>query len=183
MSSNRPTITTFGCRLNIWESEVIRKHATDAYLNNTVIFNTCAVTSEAEKQARQAIRKIKREQPDKQIIVTGCAAQINPEKWNAMSEVDCVIGNHEKLLADSWQRLRNNQLSGIEVTNISKVKETASHMIDSFEEHTRGFLQIQQGCNHRCSFCIIPFGRGQSRSVAAGQIVKSVRKLSENGIK
>ena len=183
MSSNRPTIKTFGCRLNIWESELIRKHATDAYLNNTVIFNTCAVTSEAEKQARQSIRKIKREQPDKQIIVTGCAAQINPEKWNTMSEVDCVIGNHEKLLADSWQRLRINQLSGIEVTDISKVRETASHMIDSFEEHTRGFLQIQQGCNHRCSFCIIPYGRGQSRSVAAGQIVKSVRKLSENGIK
>lgn len=183
MTSNRPTISTFGCRLNIWESELIRQHATHASLNNTVIFNTCAVTSEAEKQARQAIRKAKREQPEKQIIVTGCAAQINPEKWLEMAEVDHVIGNHEKLLQDSWQRLKTNQLSDMEVTDISEITETAAHMIDSFEEHTRGFLQIQQGCNHRCSFCIIPYGRGPSRSIAAGQVVESVRALCANGTK
>ena len=110
MSPNRPIIKTFGCRLNIWESEVVSQHATNACLNNTIIFNTCAVTSEAEKQARQSIRKIRREQPDKQIIVTGCAAQINPEKWLEMVEVDHVIGNHEKLQMASWQRLKNNQL-------------------------------------------------------------------------
>ena len=183
MTSNRPTISTFGCRLNIWESELIRQYATDASLNNTVIFNTCAVTSEAEKQARQAIRKTKREQPEKQIIVTGCAAQINPEKWLQMTEVDHVIGNHEKLLEDSWQRLKNTELLPMEVSDISEIRETAAHMIDSFEEHTRGFLQIQQGCNHRCSFCIIPYGRGQSRSVAAGQVVESVRTLCANGTK
>ena len=183
MTSNRPTISTFGCRLNIWESELIRKHATDVSLNNTVIFNTCAVTSEAEKQARQAIRKAKREQPEKQIVVTGCAAQINPEKWLQMAEVDYVIGNHEKLLQESWQRLKNERLTDLEVRDISEIKQTAFHMIDSFDEHTRGFLQIQQGCNHRCSFCIIPYGRGPSRSVAAGEVVESVRKLCMTGTK
>ena len=183
MTSNRPKISSFGCRLNIWESEVIRKHATHASLNNTVIFNTCAVTSEAEKQARQAIRKVKREQPGKQIVVTGCAAQINPEKWLQMAEVDYVIGNHEKLLQESWERLKNEQLTDLEVRDISEIRETAVHMIESFDEHTRGFLQIQQGCNHRCSFCIIPYGRGPSRSVAAGEVVKSVRKLCANGTK
>ena len=183
MVSNRPNITTFGCRLNIWESELIRKHATDACLNDTVIFNTCAVTAEAEKQARQSIRKMRKEQPDKQIIVTGCAAQINPKKWLEMAEVDFVIGNHEKLQIESWQRLKDKQLSALEVSDISKIKKTASHMIDSFEEHTRGFLQIQQGCDHRCTFCIIPYGRGQSRSVAAGQVVENVRKLFQKGIK
>ena len=182
MSPNRPIIKTFGCRLNIWESEVISQHATNACLNNTIIFNTCAVTSEAEKQARQSIRKMRREEPDKQIIVTGCAAQINPEKWLEMVEVDHVIGNHEKLQMASWQRLKNNQLEAMEVSDISKITKTAPHMIDSFTEHTRSFLQIQQGCNHRCTFCIIPFGRGQSRSVAAGQVVKNVQKLYQNGI-
>ena len=125
MVSNRPNITTFGCRLNIWESELIRKHATDACLNNTVIFNTCAVTAEAEKQARQSIRKMRKEQPDKQIIVTGCAAQINPKKWLEMAEVDFVIGNHEKLEIESWQRLKDKQLSALEVSDISKIKISA----------------------------------------------------------
>ena len=183
MAPNRPTIVTFGCRLNIWESELIRQHAIDASLNNTVIFNTCAVTSEAEKQARKSIRKIRREQPFAQIIVTGCAAQIDPEKWLHMNEVDHVIGNYEKLQTESWQQLRNKHLSAMEVGDISKIKKTASHMIDSFEEHTRGFLQIQQGCNHRCTFCIIPYGRGQSRSVSAGQVVESAKKLYQKGMK
>ena len=183
MTSNRPKITTFGCRINIWESEVIRQRATQASLNNTAIFNTCAVTSEAEKQAKQAIRKSKREQPERQIIVTGCAAQINPEKWLDMTEVDHVIGNHEKLLLDSWQRLKNDQLLNMEVKDIFEITETAAHMIEGFEEHTRGFLQVQQGCNHRCSFCIIPYGRGPSRSIAAGQVVESVRTLCANGTK
>lgn len=183
MAPNRPTITTFGCRLNIWESELIRQHATDVCLNDIVIFNTCAVTSEAEKQARKAIRKIKREHPEKQVVVTGCAAQIDPDKWLEMVEVDHVVGNQEKLQIESWQRLKNKQLSVMEVSDISAVRTTVSHMIDSFEEHTRGFLQIQQGCNHRCTFCIIPFGRGQSRSVAAGQVVENVKKLYQKGIK
>ena len=183
MARNHPTITTFGCRLNIWESELIRQHATDACLHNVVIFNTCAVTSEAEKQARKAIRKIRREHPEKQIVVTGCAAQIDPDKWDKMVEVDYVIGNQEKLQIESWQRLKNKQLSVMEVSDISSIRKTVSHMIDSFEEHTRGFLQIQQGCNHRCTFCIIPYGRGQSRSVAAGQVVENVKKLYQKGIK
>ena len=183
MAPNRPTITTFGCRLNIWESELIRQHATNVCLNDIVIFNTCAVTSEAEKQARKAIRKIKREHPEKQVVVTGCAAQIDPDKWLEMVEVDHVVGNQEKLQIESWQRLKNKQLSVMEVSDISAVRTTVSHMIDSFEEHTRGFLQIQQGCNHRCTFCIIPFGRGQSRSVAAGQVVENVKKLYQKGIK
>ena len=183
MAPNHPTITTFGCRLNIWESELIRQHATDVCLNDIVIFNTCAVTSEAEKQARKAIRKIKREHPEKQIVVTGCAAQIDPDKWHEMVEVDYVIGNQEKLQIESWERLKNKQLSVMEVSDISIIRKTVSHMIDSFEEHTRGFLQIQQGCNHRCTFCIIPYGRGHSRSVAAGQVVENVKKLYQKGIK
>ena len=179
---NAPKLQTFGCRLNIWESEVIRNQAADAGLNDAIIFNTCAVTSEAERQARQAIRRARRENPDARIVVTGCAAQIAPQNWADMPEVDHVIGNHEKLQLDQWQALGAGEDFGdIVVGDVMSLRETASHMVDGFHGHTRGFLQIQQGCDHRCTFCIIPYGRGNNRSVPRDQIVQSARKLIDDG--
>ena len=179
---NAPKLQTFGCRLNIWESEVMRNHAADAGLNDAIIFNTCAVTSEAERQARQAIRRARRENPDARIVVTGCAAQIAPQNWADMPEVDHVIGNHEKLQPDQWQALGAGEDGGdILVGDVMSLRETASHMVDGFHGHTRGFLQIQQGCDHRCTFCIIPYGRGNNRSVPRDQIVQSARKLIDDG--
>ena len=179
---NAPKLQTFGCRLNIWESEVIRNQAADAGLNDAIIFNTCAVTSEAERQARQAIRRARRENPDARIVVTGCAAQIAPQNWANMPEVDHVIGNHEKLQPDQWQALGAGEDGGdIVVGDVMSLRETASHMVDGFHGHTRGFLQIQQGCDHRCTFCIIPYGRGNNRSVPRDQIVQSARKLIDDG--
>ena len=179
---NSPKLQTFGCRLNIWESEVMRNQAADAGLNDAIIFNTCAVTSEAERQARQAIRRARRENPDARIVVTGCAAQIAPQNWADMPEVDHVIGNHEKLQPDQWQALGAGEDGGdIVVGDVMSLRETASHMVDGFHGHTRGFLQIQQGCDHRCTFCIIPYGRGNNRSVPRDQIVQSARKLIDDG--
>ena len=179
---NAPKLQTFGCRLNIWESEVMRNQAADAGLNDAIIFNTCAVTSEAERQARQAIRRARRENPDALIVVTGCAAQIAPQNWADMPEVDHVIGNHEKLQPDQWQALGAGEDGGeIVVGDVMSLRETASHMVDGFHGHTRGFLQIQQGCDHRCTFCIIPYGRGNNRSVPRDQIVQSARKLIDDG--
>ena len=179
---NAPKLQTFGCRLNIWESEVMRNQAADAGLNDAIIFNTCAVTSEAERQARQAIRRARRENPDARIVVTGCAAQIAPQNWADMPEVDHVIGNHEKLQPDQWQALGAGEDGGeIVVGDVMSLQETASHMVDGFHGHTRGFLQIQQGCDHRCTFCIIPYGRGNNRSVPRDQIVQSARKLIDDG--
>ncbi len=179
---NAPKLQTFGCRLNIWESEVMRNQAADAGLNDAIIFNTCAVTSEAERQARQAIRRARRENPDARIVVTGCAAQIAPQNWADMPEVDHVIGNHEKLQPDQWQALGAGEDGGeIVVGDVMSLRETASHMVDGFHGHTRGFLQIQQGCDHRCTFCIIPYGRGNNRSVPRDQIVQSARKLIDDG--
>ena len=183
MSANRPHIETFGCRLNIWESEVMRKQAEAAGLQNAIIINTCAVTSEAEKQARQSLRKLHRDNPDAQIIVTGCAAQINPEAWQEMPEVSHVMGNHDKLQAESWQALQSGQEAGLLVTDVMTITETASHFIDSFDDHTRAFLQVQQGCDHRCTFCIIPFGRGPSRSVGMGAVVEQIERLVAAGTK
>lgn len=183
MSANRPHIETFGCRLNIWESEVMRKQAEAAGLQNAIIINTCAVTSEAEKQARQSLRKLHRDNPDAQIIVTGCAAQINPEAWQEMPEVSHVMGNHDKLQAESWQALTSGQEAGLLVTDVMTITETASHFIDSFDDHTRAFLQVQQGCDHRCTFCIIPFGRGPSRSVGMGAVVEQIERLVAAGTK
>ena len=183
MSANRPHIETFGCRLNIWESEVMRKQAEAAGLQNAIIINTCAVTSEAEKQARQSLRKLHRDNPDAQIIVTGCAAQINPEAWQDMPEVSHVMGNHDKLQAESWQALQSGQEAGLLVTDVMTITETASHFIDSFDDHTRAFLQVQQGCDHRCTFCIIPFGRGPSRSVGMGAVVEQIERLVAAGTK
>ena len=179
---NAPKLQTFGCRLNIWESEVIRNQAADAGLNDAIIFNTCAVTSEAERQARQAIRRARKENPDTRIVVTGCAAQIAPQNWAEMPEVDHVIGNHEKLQPDKWQALSAGEdIGDIVVGDVMGLQETASHMVDGFHGHTRGFLQIQQGCDHRCTFCIIPYGRGNNRSVPLNQIVQSARMLINDG--
>ncbi len=173
-------IVTFGCRLNAYESEVMRGHAEAAGLGNAIIFNTCAVTAEATRQARQAIRRARNERPDARIIVTGCAAQTDPAMFANMAEVDLVLGNHEKMTPESW----NFGIGGSErvrVNDIMSVRETALHMIDGLTERTRAFVQVQNGCDHRCTFCIIPFGRGNSRSVPAGVVVEQVRRLVANG--
>ena len=181
MAGNRAQIETFGCRLNIWESEVMRRHADAAGLTNAIIVNTCAVTAQAEKQARQKIRQLRREQPAATILVTGCAAQIAPQDWADMPEVDQVLGNHDKLQAASWQQLADGLLPARQVSDIADIAEVASHLMDGFEGHTRAFLQVQQGCDHRCTFCIIPYGRGPSRSVGAGAVIDQVRALVAGG--
>jgi threonylcarbamoyladenosine tRNA methylthiotransferase MtaB len=182
--SDAPKIVTFGCRLNAYESEVMRRHATDAGLADAVIVNTCAVTAEAERQARQAIRRARRDNPGARIIVTGCAAQIDPTAFAAMAEVDQVIGNAEKLQAESFtpQLFDRPDTPAVRVNDIMSVTETASHLIDGLSERSRAFVQVQQGCDHRCTFCIIPFGRGPSRSVPLGEIVRQVRHLVERGL-
>ncbi len=172
-------IITLGCRLNAFESEVMRAHAKEARVNNTVIVNTCAVTKEAARQARQTIRRTRRTRPDARIIVTGCAAQIDPGSFAAMPEVDQVLGNEEKLKAASY--LKSNNEERIKVNDIMAVRETAGHMIDGLEGRARVFVQIQNGCDHRCTFCIIPFGRGPSRSVAAGEVVAQIQRLVDKG--
>ena len=175
-------VVTFGCRLNSYESEVMRGHAEKAGLDNAIIFNTCAVTAEAERQARQAIRKARRENPAARIIVTGCAAQVNPDEFAAMPEVDLVIGNDEKMQAASWQpALALHANEKVRVNDIMSVRETAGHLVQGLEGRARAFVQVQNGCDHRCTFCIIPYGRGPSRSVPAGEVVSQVRTLVENG--
>jgi threonylcarbamoyladenosine tRNA methylthiotransferase MtaB len=173
-----PTILTFGCRLNAFESEVIRGHAQSAGLDDAIIVNTCAVTQEAERQARQAIRRARREHPGARLIVTGCAAQIDPARYAAMAEVDLVLGNDEKLKADSYRL----PMPRVSVGDIMALKETAAHLIDGFENRARAFIEVQQGCDHRCTFCIIPFGRGNSRSVPMGDIVRQARALVDRGV-
>jgi len=173
-----PDIITFGCRLNTYESEVMRNHAEAAGLSDAVIVNTCAVTAEAERQARQAIRRARRARPDARIIVTGCAAQINPASYADMPEVDTVLGNQEKLEARSFLTLDSEP---VHVADIMSARETASHLIEGFDDRTRAFIQVQNGCDHRCTFCVIPFGRGNSRSVPIGAIVQQVTTLVENG--
>jgi threonylcarbamoyladenosine tRNA methylthiotransferase MtaB len=169
-------IVTFGCRLNAYESEAMRARADEAGLSNAIIFNTCAVTAEAVRQSRQAIRKARRENPAAKIIVTGCAAQTEPETYSGMNEVDLVLGNAEKLDAKNYfinERVR--------VNDIMSVRETASQMVDSFDGRARAFLQVQNGCDHRCTFCIIPYGRGNSRSVGVGEVVAEALRLTEAG--
>ena len=174
-------IVTFGCRLNAYESEVMRGHADAAGLEGAIVFNTCAVTAEAERQARQAIRKARRENPNARIVVTGCAAQVNPDEFAAMPEVDLVIGNDEKMKAASWQpALALHANEKVRVNDIMSVTETAGHLVQGLGR-TRAFVQVQNGCDHRCTFCIIPYGRGPSRSVPAGEVVAQVRILVENG--
>jgi threonylcarbamoyladenosine tRNA methylthiotransferase MtaB len=169
-------IVTFGCRLNAYESEVMRRLASEAGLGDTVIVNTCAVTAEAERQARQAIRRVRRERPGARIVVTGCAAQIDPARWSSMPEIDRVLGNAEKLKAESWSGAER-----VVVDDIMTVRETASHLVEHFEGRARAFVQVQQGCDHRCTFCVIPYGRGPSRSVPLGRIVEEARGLVERG--
>ena len=178
-------VVTFGCRLNAAESEVIRREAERAGFNDTVVVNTCAVTAEAVRQARQTIRALRRERPLAKIVVTGCAAQTEPQTFIAMAEADQVLGNAEKLSAASWAQARvafdlEDAPKAI-VNDIMAVKETAAHLVDAFSGRTRAFVQVQNGCDHRCTFCIIPYGRGNSRSVAMGAVVDDVRRLVGNG--
>ncbi len=183
-------VLTFGCRLNAYESEVIRRNAEAAGLDGAVVVNTCAVTAEAVRQARQAIRRTKRERPDARIVVTGCAAQTEPATFADMAEVDRVIGNDEKMRADAWIDTRAfldrapfgiGAEEKVAVNDIMAVKETAAHLIDGLDGRSRAFVQVQNGCDHRCTFCIIPYGRGNSRSVPMGEVVAQIRRLVENG--
>jgi threonylcarbamoyladenosine tRNA methylthiotransferase MtaB len=169
-------IVTFGCRLNIAEQEVIRREAAVAGIDNAVVVNTCAVTSEAVRQARQNIRRIKREKPDARIIVTGCAAQSEPATFAAMPEVDRVLGNEEKLDARAWRGEAR-----VAVGDIMAVMTLAAHGVDVIDGHTRAFVQVQNGCDHRCTFCIIPFGRGNSRSLPVADVIAQARRLTGNG--
>jgi threonylcarbamoyladenosine tRNA methylthiotransferase MtaB len=173
-------ILTLGCRLNSYESEVMRGHAEAAGLSDTVIVNTCAVTSEAVRQARQAIRRARRERPEAAIIVTGCAAQIDPHAFAEMPEVTRVVGNEEKLKAETFSTLLPDT-PRVQVNDIMSVKETAAHLVDGLDGRARAFVQVQTGCDHRCTFCIIPYGRGNSRSVPAGEVVAQVQRLVATG--
>jgi threonylcarbamoyladenosine tRNA methylthiotransferase MtaB len=177
-------VITFGCRLNTYESEVMRAEAEKAGLNNAVLVNTCAVTGEAVRQARQAIRRARRDNPHARIIVTGCAAQTESETFAGMPEVDAVLGNEEKLKSASYRRLPDFGVSAEEklvVNDIMSVRETAPQMVKLIDGHVRAFVQVQNGCDHRCTFCIIPYGRGNSRSVPMGAVVEQARKLVEGG--
>ena len=178
---NATRIISFGCRLNAYEAEVMSGQAEAAGLAETIIVNTCAVTGEAVRQARQAIRRARRESPAARIVVTGCAAQIEPERFAAMGEVDHVVGNAAKTSRSTWEDLAGGRLERVAVDDIMSVRETAGHLIDGFGTRARAYVQVQNGCDHRCTFCIIPFGRGPSRSVGAGEVVAEVRRLVENG--
>jgi threonylcarbamoyladenosine tRNA methylthiotransferase MtaB len=167
--------------LNAYESELMRQHAADAGLGNAVIINTCAVTAEAVRQSQQAIRKARRERPEAKIIVTGCAAQIEPQLFAGMAEVDHVIGNAEKVKPETFRSLSVDDCERVLVNDIMSVRETASHLIEGFGTRARAYVQVQNGCDHRCTFCIIPYGRGPSRSVPAGEVVSQVRRLVEMG--
>ncbi len=173
-------VVTFGCRLNAYESEVIRKRAAEDGLSDAVIFNTCAVTGEAVRQARQAIRKMRRERPDARLIVTGCAAQIDPAAFGAMEEIDLVLGNAEKTQAGAYA-IAAPDAPRVRVNDIMSVRETAGHLIDGLKERARAYVEVQNGCDHRCTFCIIPFGRGNSRSAPAGEVVEQIRRLTAEG--
>jgi len=170
-------VITLGCRLNTFESEVMRELGRDAGLDDAIIINTCAVTAEAERQARQTIRRVARENPEAKIIVTGCAAQLDPQAFAAMDEVDRVLGNEEKLDA----AVLTGDGPAVQVADIMTVRETAPHLISGLEGRTRAFVQIQQGCDHRCTYCIIPFARGPNRSVSADAIIRQIRGLVETG--
>lgn len=177
-------IVTFGCRLNVFESEVIRDLARQAGLDRMIIVNSCAVTAEAERQVRQTIRRLRRESPDARIVVTGCAAQVAAARFAAMPEVSHVLGNAEKLDPAAWATLgRAADAPRLQVGDIMSVRETAGHLVAGFDGHTRAFVEVQQGCDHRCTFCIIPYARGPSRSVPADRLVEHARTLVGNGIR
>jgi len=174
---------TFGCRLNAFETEAMREHAAAAGLGNAVIVNTCAVTGEAVRQARQAIRRVRREQPDARIIVTGCAAQTETGRFSAMPEVDHVVGNAEKMRRETFVRLAagDGRMATVAVGDIMQVRESAGHLIGGFGARARAFVQVQNGCDHRCTFCIIPFARGPSRSLDPARVVEQVSRLVGEG--
>ncbi len=173
---------TLGCRLNLYESEAMRNLAEDAGLSNVVLVNTCAVTGEAVRQARQTIRRARKQKPDALIVVTGCAAQIDPAMFAAMPEVDRVIGNAEKAEPQTFVALASGQTERVLVNDIMSVRETAGHLIDGVQDRARAYVQVQNGCDHRCTFCIIPFGRGNSRSVPAGEVVAMIGRLVAKGV-
>jgi threonylcarbamoyladenosine tRNA methylthiotransferase MtaB len=178
---NPPEVITFGCRLNAYESEVIRARALAAGLQNAVVVNTCAVTAEAVRQSRQTIRKLRRAHTDLTIIVTGCAAQTDSDSYAAMPEVDLVLGNQEKLQQESYAGFGVGESERVRVNDIFSVRETAAQFVDSFDGRARAFLQVQNGCDHRCTFCIIPYGRGNSRSVPIGSVIEEARRLTAHG--
>ncbi|TMV94612.1 tRNA (N(6)-L-threonylcarbamoyladenosine(37)-C(2))-methylthiotransferase MtaB [Thioclava sp. BHET1] len=181
-----PVFSTLGCRLNAYETEAMKELAEQAGLTGAVVVNTCAVTAEAVRKAKQEIRRLARENPDAPVIVTGCAAQTEPETFAEMAEVTKVIGNHEKMLAETWTALTPQgpdfigQTERVMVDDIMSVKETAGHLIDGFGRH-RAYVQVQNGCDHRCTFCIIPYGRGNSRSVPAGVVIEQIKRLVDRG--
>jgi len=182
--SQEPKITTLGCRLNAYESEAMRALAEHANLGDAVIVNTCAVTAEAVRKSRQEIRRLRRENPASKVIVTGCAAQIDPDSFAQMPEVNAVIGNNEKMQAATWSAMAGDLIGDTEkvkVDDIMSVTETAGHLIDGFATRARAYVQVQNGCDHRCTFCIIPFGRGNSRSVPAGVVIDQIKRLVNKG--
>ena len=179
-----PKFTTLGCRLNAYETQAMQDLAGQAGLSNAVVVNTCAVTAEAVRKARQEIRRLRRENPGARLIVTGCAAQTEPETFTAMAEVDAVIGNTEKMMPGTWTTMAADFIGETEklmVDDIMSVTETAGHLIDGFGTRSRAYVQVQNGCDHRCTFCIIPYGRGNSRSVPAGVVVEQIRRLVDRG--
>ena len=172
-------IINLGCRLNIYEGEIIKKHITNQKIKNITIINSCAVTAEAEKKVAYEIRRVKKNNPKNKIVLTGCAAQINPTKYKEIDEVDLVIGNTEKLKSSTWKNL--NGLKKVFVGNILEENKPVPTSIEKFEGKSRAYIEIQQGCDHRCTFCIIPYGRGNNRSVPAGAIVNKIKKIVSNG--
>ena len=179
-----PIFSNHGCRLNAYETEAMKELAQEAGLKNAVIINTCAVTAEAVRKARQDIRKLRKAHPEARLIVTGCAAQTEPETFAKMGEVDAVIGNTEKMVGETWQGLAADFIGhteAVQVDDIMSVTETAGHLIDGFGTRSRAYVQVQNGCDHRCTFCIIPYGRGNSRSVPAGVVVDQIKRLVDKG--
>ncbi|MDC1229424.1 tRNA (N(6)-L-threonylcarbamoyladenosine(37)-C(2))-methylthiotransferase MtaB [Octadecabacter sp.] len=179
-----PKFTTLGCRLNAYETEAMKELAGAAGVQNAVVVNTCAVTAEAVRKAKKEIRKLRRENPDATLIVTGCAAQTEPQTFVAMPEVNKVIGNTEKMSAATWNGMAPDligQTEPVQVDDIMSVTETAGHLIDGFGTRSRAYVQVQNGCDHRCTFCIIPYGRGNSRSVPAGVVVEQIKRLVDKG--
>lgn len=181
-----PRFTTLGCRLNAYETEAMRALAEDAGVRDVVVLNTCAVTSEAVRKARQEVRRLRKENPTSKLIVTGCAAQIDPKTFSDMSEVDFVVGNSEKMQPDVWQGFSTDFIGDTQkviVNDIMSVRHTANHLIDGFGTRSRAYVQVQNGCDHRCTFCIIPYGRGNSRSVPAGVVVDQIKRLVDKGFR
>ncbi|MEX5727788.1 threonylcarbamoyladenosine tRNA methylthiotransferase MtaB [Rhodovulum iodosum] len=186
MDRPAPRFTTLGCRLNAYETEAMKELARTAGVENVQVVNTCAVTAEAVRKARQEVRRLRRENPTARIVVTGCAAQTDPGRFAEMEEVDLVIGNTEKMRAETWAGLAGGpdfvgETEKVQVDDIMSVTETAGHLIDGFGTRSRAYVQIQNGCDHRCTFCIIPFGRGNSRSVPAGVVVEQIGRLVGRG--